>query len=143
MKVIRSTFAIALLATACAATRVEEPVGTTTTTGGIVNQPGSLAPDQGLREAPPIVVLADDAAAQIASMRCTREDACGNVGSVGAYPSFDACVAIVRHAHRLELSQDQCPRGVDPYALQACVEESRNAGCGEISSMCASTRLCR
>ncbi len=143
MKVIRSTLAFALLVTGCGAASVQGPVGTTTTTGGIIDQPASLAPEQGMRQAPPVVVLADDAAAQIASMRCTREDACGNVGAVGAFPSFDACVAIVRHAHRVELSQDVCPRGVDPYALQACVEDSRNAGCGEISSLCASTRLCR
>lgn len=133
---------LALLAAACGAGNTEA-VSTTTTTGGLINQPGSVAASQGLRDAPPIVVLGDDAASQIAGVRCTHEDACGNVGPGAAFSAFDVCVRDVRLTHRSQLTGDACAKGVDPYALQACIEQMRGLQCGEVAESCAGARLCR
>ncbi len=134
---------LALLAAGCGASHAEYPVATTTTTGGMVNQPGGVNAPQGLNEPPARVVLGDDAAAQIASVLCTHEDACGNVGPGGAFATFDVCVSDVRITHRRKLTGDVCPKGVDPYALQRCIEDMRAEACGEAPDSCASSRLCR
>lgn len=134
---------VALLAAACGASNTEYPVSTTTTTGGIINQPGGVNAPQGLREAPPLVIVGDDAAARIASVRCSHEVACGNVGPGEAFPTFDVCVADVRLTHRRQLTGDACAQGVDAYVLQQCIEDMRNLPCGESSEACTRERLCR
>jgi len=134
---------LALFAVACgAATASSLPVGTTTTTGGVSNDPGGLGVPQELRESPPRIVLGDDAAAQLAGAHCAHEDACGNVGPAGTFPTLDVCVAAVRTSQRNRFTAD-CAKGVDPYALDRCLEDMRAEGCDASPSSCASDRLCR
>jgi len=128
----------------CAGTHVDRPVSTTTTTSGIINGPGDLAPGQGLRESPPIVVVGDDAAARIASVRCSHEEACGNIGDQRLFPSFDVCIVETRNASRQQLLGEVCPKGVDPYAMQQCIDDFRlQAACGETPESCSGSHLCR
>jgi len=136
---------LALFAAACGASNAEGPVSTTTTTGAPVETPASLAPAESLRQAPPVVVAGGDAASQIASVQCTREDACGGIGASRAFPTFDACVSDVRSAHRQKLTGQLCANGIDPYALSQCIEDVRNQPCGEPGSppSCARMMLCR
>lgn len=137
---------LALLAAGCGASNAEGPVSTTTTTSAPVDMPASVAPAQAAMRAAPLVVLGEDAAAQIATFRCAREDSCGQVGADRAFPTFDACVASVRGVHRQQLTGQQCADGVDPYTLSQCIEDARNEPCGEVSAgpaSCAPARLCR
>jgi hypothetical protein len=131
---------VALFTAACGAA---VPVSITTTTGGVSNDPGGLGVAQELREGPTRVVLGDDAAAQIASVQCTHETACGNVGTTGAFTTVDACVSEVRAAQRNVLTGDTCPKGVSPYALDRCLVEMRVEACDAFVSSCTSGWLCR
>jgi len=136
-------FALALL-TGCGAatTHLDAPVSITGTTGGVVNQTASVAPELTLIDSPPIVVVGDDAAAQIASVRCSHEEAC--TASERIFPSLDACITEVRTAHLQQLSGTACPKGVDPYALQRCIDDSRlQETCTESPESCSGSRLCR
>lgn len=135
---------VALFAVACgAATTSQLPVGTTTTTGGVSNDPGGLGVPQELRESPPRIVLGDDAAAQLASTHCMHEDACGNVGPAGMFPTFDECVGAVRTSQRRRFASSDCARGIDPYALDRCLEDTRAEGCGASPTSCSNDLLCR
>ena len=129
---------VALLMAGCGAS---VPVGTTTTTGG-VSDPGGLDVPQDLREGPTRIVLGDDAAAQLASTHCMHQDTCGNVGAMGTFSTFDDCVAAVRTSQRKRFTSD-CAKGVDPYALDRCLEDMRAEDCNASPSSCASARLCR
>jgi len=122
---------------------VETPVATTTTTGGVSNDPNSLAPSLTTPESPPIVVLADDAAARIASIRCSMEYSCGNVGESGSFATFDACIAEVRATNQRQLAAEACPKGVDPYALDRCADDERLRACGMTPGSYTTSRLCR
>ena len=135
---------VVVLVSGCASTHLEDPVSVTTTTGGVSNTPGGVDPSQGMPNTPAIVVLGDDAAGQIASVRCTHEAACGNVGTYGTFESFDVCVAEVRRANRQQLTGSVCPQGVDPYALERCIDDVRlQPACGETPKTCGSPSLCR
>ena len=125
-----------------ATTHLDVPVSITGTTGGIVNQPASVAPDLTLIDSPPIVVVGDDAAAQIASVRCSHEEACTAADRV--FPSLDACITEVRSAHQQQLTGAACPKGVDAYALQRCIDDTRlQDTCTESPESCSGSRLCR
>ena len=134
---------VALCAVACGASSSGLPVSTTTTTGGLVNDPGGLEVGQGLRQGPTRIVLGDDAAAQIASTRCTLDSACGRVGPGRAFSTVDACVSDVHVVQRAQLTGTSCAKGVDPYALDRCLEEMRARGCDALPADCADDRLCR
>lgn len=140
-----SVSVLPLLAAACGASNAEGPASTTTTTGAPIQSPGSVAPAETLTQAPAVVVLGEDAASQIASVGCTREDACGNIGAGHTFPTFDACISDVRSAHRQKLSGQLCANGIDPYALSRCIEDVRNEPCGQPGSpaSCARMMLCR
>ena len=62
---------VASFAVACGAAAL--PVATTTTTGGVTNDPGGLAVPQDLHEGPTRIVLGDDAAAQLSSSQVEFE----------------------------------------------------------------------
>ncbi len=136
---------VALFAVACGATftSADLPVATTTTTGGVVNDPGGLGVAQGLREGPTRIVLGDEAAAQLAGAQCTHEDACGNVGHAGMFSTIDVCVDAMRLSQSKRFSTTDCAKGVDPYALDRCLEDMRADGCDASPTSCASERLCR
>jgi hypothetical protein len=135
---------LALLAAACGASNAEGPVSTTTTTNAPIEMPASVAPAQAMTQAQPLVVQGENAASQIASARCTHEDACGNIGPGREYSSFDVCVGDLRLEHLQRLTGQVCAHGVDPYALPQCVEDVRNQPCGEPApASCAGMRLCR
>ena len=135
---------VALFVAGCGATTSSGlPVGTTTTTGGVSNDPGGLAVPQELRESPPRIILGDDAAAQLASTHCMHEDACGNVGPDGMFSTFDVCVDAVRTSQRRRFASSDCTRGVDPYALERCLEDTRAESCGASPTSCSNDRLCR
>lgn len=134
---------VALFAVACGASSSGLPVATTTTTGGLMNDPGGLEVPQNLGHGPTRIVLGDDAAAQIASTRCTLESACGRVGPERAFSTVDLCVSDVRATQRHELTGTACAKGVDPYALDRCLMEMRAGGCDAAPASCASDRLCR
>ncbi len=139
--------AVALLG-ACGETQSNSPYSTTTTTMAPVETAASPAPAAQVRQAPPVVMLSEDAISQIASVRCARENACGNIGPGHAFPSFDACASDVRRENRQRLSGNVCMNGVDPYALGECVDDTRNQQCGEPGSLssppsCASERICK
>lgn len=116
---------------------------TTTTTGGVSNDPGGLGVPQELRESPPRIILADDAAAQLANAHCMHEDACGNVGTDGTFSTFDVCVGAVRAGQRRRFEATECAKGIDPYALDRCLEDTRAATCTLSPTSCGNDRLCR
>jgi len=134
---------VALFAVACGASSSGLPVATATTTGGLTNDPGGLEASQSLGHGPTRIVLGDDAVAQIASARCTLESACGRVGAERAFSTVDSCVSDVRATQRPQLTGTSCAKGVDPYALDRCLEEMRARGCNGAPASCASDRLCR
>ncbi|HEY2364918.1 MAG TPA: DUF6184 family natural product biosynthesis lipoprotein [Polyangiaceae bacterium] len=135
---------VALFTVACGAvTSSDLPVATTTTTGGLVNDPGGLEAAQGIRNGPTRIVLGDDAAAQLASTQCTHEDACGNVGQAGMFSTLDVCVEAIGASQRKRFATTECAKGVDPYALDRCLEDMRAEGCDASPTSCANDRLCR
>jgi hypothetical protein len=134
---------VALFAVACGASSSSLPVGTTTTTGGVSNDPGGLGVPQELRQSPPRIVLGETAAGQLASAHCMHEDACGNVGGAGMFSTFDVCVDAVMTSQRRRFAATDCANGVDPYALDRCLEDTRASSCNTTPISCGNARLCR
>ena len=134
---------VVLFAVACGGVTSDLPVATTTTTGGLVNDPGGLGVPQGMQNIPTRIVLADDAAAQLASVQCTHEDACGNVGPAGMFSTFDVCVSAMHVSQRRRFDTTECAKGIDPYALDRCLEDTRAEACNASVTSCGNAQLCR
>ncbi len=139
--------AVALLG-ACGESTANSPYSTTTTTMAPVETAASPAPAAQALQAPPIVMLSEDAVSQIASVRCARENACGNVGAGHTYPTYDVCNDDMRRENRRRLGGSVCANGVDPYTLGQCVDDIRNEPCGQPGTLisppsCATERICK
>lgn len=128
----------AVVAAACGAST--EPVSTTTTT---------MAPVTVRRTVYARPIPNADARQRVTAARCGHELDCGNLGFERAWPSYNACVSGVGEAYRNALSGTGCARGVDPLALEDCLDAVRTQSCTLPSSArravvarCSASDLC-
>jgi len=71
----------------------------------------------------------DGAILRLVAARCSREQACKNIGSDKHFTSFDTCSAELRGRMVNELSSTDCPRGIDAKGLESCMESIRTEDC--------------
>lgn len=69
------------------------------------------------------------AAEQIASARCEREQACGNIGDDETYTSRSDCFARIQSDWKDDLSARACPGGINQRELDECLGEVRQEAC--------------
>jgi hypothetical protein len=63
--------------------------------------------------------------------RCSRENACNNIGAQDkTYSTFDACVKELNHDTGITLRADKCPQGVLADRLDGCLNDIRTERCG-------------
>jgi hypothetical protein len=79
----------------------------------------------------------------IISARCARESSCGNVGADKKWASDDACDEVVTREYSDDLSESDCPNGVDPNALSQCVAQTRDADCTSAIDVIGRVAACR
>lgn len=84
---------------------------------------------------------------KIVEARCAREQSCGLIGDK-KWASRDACLEVVTREYSDDLTEGDCPDGVDGRQLSECVTATRNADCesaldvvGRVAS-CRTSRLC-
>jgi hypothetical protein len=84
----------------------------------------------------------------IANARCEREARCDNVGAGKTYVSFEGCRTQIRGDEMNELTTTNCPRGVQPRALDKCLAVIRGQRCDNLADAfnrvndCARPSLC-
>ena len=62
--------------------------------------------------------------------RCSRENACNNIGAQDKkYQTFDACVKELNHDTGITLRADKCPQGVLADRLDGCLNDIRTERC--------------
>jgi hypothetical protein len=66
---------------------------------------------------------------EITGARCTREQACENVGPARKHPSFGTCVTRLMPDSRSAARLEECARGVADRPLEACLEAIRAVPC--------------
>jgi len=81
--------------------------------------------------------------------RCSRENACNDIGSDKKYATFDACVKELGHDTGITLRVDKCPQGVLADRLDGCLNDIRTERCGnpidtiERIASCRKGMLCK
>ncbi|MDB4937474.1 MAG: hypothetical protein JWP87_4446 [Labilithrix sp.] len=66
---------------------------------------------------------------RIVAARCARETACNNVGSDKHFVNHDVCARELRSKIGDDLKPSECPRGIDPEAVDKCMEAIRTESC--------------
>ncbi len=67
----------------------------------------------------------------ITQARCSRENACNNIGADNKkYSTFDACTKELDHDTSITLRADKCPQGVLSDRLDGCLNDIRTEHCG-------------
>lgn len=89
------------------------PTATTKTTGAELGSPSN-----------------DDAVMRITTARCEREVACNKVGQGRAYENQPACLERIGKLMDLEAGRDECPQGVDSFAVSNCLLDIQRTPCG-------------
>ena len=74
----------------------------------------------------------DYVANRIADVRCQRETTCMDIGPGHRFENRDVCVADLRQDALGHLSRSECSRGVDPRALEQCLEAIRSEVCPRV-----------
>jgi hypothetical protein len=92
----------------------------------------ACAPEPPLTPAPTITSTAfvrQSALDEITAGRCTREQACGNIGPARKYPSFGTCLTRLMPDSRAIVRLEDCPRGTNDRALTTCIDEIHKEAC--------------
>jgi hypothetical protein len=97
----------------------------------------------------PIGVSDEGAIKDITSARCSRADACGDIGKDRAWADMSTCNADVRRATRDYLLGQSCATGISAAPLSVCLDAVRTEACGNPHRMgerfaaCDNVILCR
>ncbi len=85
-----------------------------------------------------------DAVARIVEARCARDANCGFVGGTDKkWSTTSACTNVITRDYSDDLTDAECPSGVDRRALEECVEASRNADCNDPIDVIGRVAACR
>lgn len=101
-------------------------VGTTTVTGADY---GSLSNELAIE--------------RIVAARCARETSCNNVGPDKHFVNHDVCARELRSKLGDDLEPSECPRGVDPAAIDKCMESIRTESCNNPIDTISRLAACR
>ncbi|WP_394828316.1 DUF6184 family natural product biosynthesis lipoprotein [Pendulispora albinea] len=88
------------------------------------------------------------AVGRIADARCAREATCNNIGTEKAYATTGVCAQKIRADMRDDLNAADCPAGVAPKELDACVAAIKAENCNdpldklERITACRTSALC-
>lgn len=107
--------------------------GYTMLLGGLMLAAGACSkdsrpPDTAMAE--PVTSEGGSATESIAEARCARESRCENIGPDKKYTTMEDCMIRIREEWSGELSERQCPAGIDQRGLQACLDGVRQEECG-------------
>lgn len=83
----------------------------------------------------------EGAVERIVEARCVREASCGLMGSKWA--SHEACVEVASREYADDLTDEDCPNGVDGNALSQCEEATRTADCNMALDVVGRVPACR
>jgi hypothetical protein len=88
--------------------------------------------------------VASAALEAIVDARCARAQRCEDIGAGLEYASWNECALSTRAEWSEELNRVDCERGVDEGALNACLRELSENGCGEeeAGGACRPLELC-
>ena len=125
MKLIHGTVCVPAICVAVLGCEHNNAVSTTTTTSAVT-------------------VLNDIAVENVVYARCTHENACNNVGEGRQWDSLASCTVEQRGVANNAISHDLCPRGIDGYALQACMSAIDRSPCtaAGLPNECMKSQLC-
>jgi len=80
---------------------------------------------------------------RIAETRCTREEACGNIGAGKTFGDREACSNYVQDHGRADLHSARCPGGIDQEELEECLAAIQEQECGSLIDRAARIVACR
>lgn len=72
----------------------------------------------------------DDAVMRVTTARCDRELSCNKIGQGRAYEDQPTCLDQIGELMDEEAGQSTCPRGVDAFAVSACLLDIQRTACG-------------
>jgi len=124
MKIVFASIILASAAVACS--HESSSPGSTTITGS--------------RESAPVSKSVVDS---IADARCDREAQCNNVGADRTYASRTACVTKLRGDGMNDLSEANCPNGVDSKQLDKCLADISGERCDSPLDTLSRVAACR
>ncbi|MBI2390152.1 MAG: hypothetical protein HYV09_11240 [Deltaproteobacteria bacterium] len=78
---------------------------------------------------------------RIVEARCVREASCGLIGTKWA--SHEACVEVASREYADDLTEEDCPNGVDGNGLSQCEEATRTADCNLALDVVGRVPACR
>jgi hypothetical protein len=85
----------------------------------------------------------ESAVDRIVAARCAREVTCMNLGPDKHFATSDKCVGEVKQRMNAELSDDQCPDGIDAKAVDECLDAIRNESCSNPLATVERLSTCR
>jgi hypothetical protein len=122
-------------------------VGALLACGSCSHEPQSPEPVTSIQPPPTLSQRAENPhnsdADRLAAARCDREQTCGNIGLSQRYTSRHECIAQVQNSVVNDLAAYDCPRGLDPNAVTACVNAIGTEACSQRIDTIASVGKCR
>ncbi|MET0391156.1 MAG: DUF6184 family natural product biosynthesis lipoprotein [Polyangiales bacterium] len=85
----------------------------------------------------------EEAVEAVVHERCDLEERCSHVGPEQTYDSRDACESKLQGTTASELNTNDCPLGVDPKKLDACLAAIRSQACGSVVDSLSRWNACR
>ena len=116
--------AMALVAVACSHNE-SEPSPPMTTAGQIAAQPVSMSDVN-----------------SITNERCSLADRCANIGPGRSYATREVCEKQAQADEMNELTNQNCPYGVDQGKLHDCLQDLRTQHCGNPIDKLSSVHTC-
>lgn len=96
-------------------------------------------PETPAARADSVLAAVDD----IVDARCDLEERCHNVGAGQTYDTRDTCESKMQGTSASEINAKDCPLGVDPKKLEACVASIRAEECGSVFDSLTRWNTCR
>lgn len=103
-------------------------------TAGMAGQPETPA-----ARADSVLSAVDD----VVDARCDLEERCHNVGAGQTFDSRDTCESKMQGTTANEINAKDCPLGVDPNKLEACLASIRAEECGSVFDSLTRWNTCR
>ena len=128
--VVGVTFVGAILLCNACSKKSDDRVGTTTVTSSAYG------------------VATDLVVTKLVAARCARETACNNIGPEKHFVDPDICTNELSTRIGMDLKPSACPQGVDPTALDRCLDAIKDESCSnpvetaERLATCRTSALC-
>ena len=101
------------------------------------------APVEGVTTTAAGVVSNDDAVTRLTEARCNNAKTCNEFGKDKDYADEAGCKSEVSHKMASDYKPSECPHGIREERLATCINQLKNATCGNVADKIKVAEACR